>query len=120
MKRISSLLIICAGLISAAVQAPVASEQTSPARFKITARRFAFTPAEITVKRGRPVVLTLRSEDVTHGLRLRDLSVNVQVKPGATTEVRFIPDRIGDFTGHCSVFCGSGHGSMEFTVHVVE
>jgi cytochrome c oxidase subunit 2 len=120
MKRISRLLIICAGLLTVAVPTPVASAQPVSQQFQITAKRFSFTPAEITVKRGRPVVLVLKSEDVTHGLRLRDLNVNVQVKPGATSEIKFTPDKTGDFTGHCSVFCGPGHGTMEFTVHVVE
>ncbi len=120
MQRISRLLIICAGLLAVALPTQVASAQTAPQRFEVTAKRFTFTPAEITVKRGQPVVMLLRSEDVTHGLRLRDLGVNVQVKPGATTEVKFTPDKTGDFIGHCSVFCGSGHGTMEFTVHVVE
>jgi cytochrome c oxidase subunit II len=120
MKILSRLLIICAGLLIVTVPTPVASAQTVPQQFEITARRFAFTPAEITVKKGRPVVLVLRSEDVTHGLRLRDFNVNVQVKAGTAIEVKFTPDKTGDFNGHCSVFCGSGHGTMEFTVHVVE
>jgi cytochrome c oxidase subunit 2 len=43
----------------------------------------------------------------------------MKVKAGQTSQVEFTPSKIGDFTGHCSVFCGSGHGSMKFTLHVV-
>jgi cytochrome c oxidase subunit 2 len=39
---------------------------------------------------------------------------------GATSEVEFAPEKTGDFVGHCSVFCGGGHGSMMLTLHVVE
>jgi len=48
--------------------------------------------------------------------------LNVDIKVGANgiKEVQFTPDKTGDFVGHCSVFCGSGHGSMTLTLHVVE
>ena len=35
-------------------------------------------------------------------------------------ELAFTPDKTGDFVGHCSVFCGSGHGSITLTLHVTE
>jgi cytochrome c oxidase subunit 2 len=44
----------------------------------------------------------------------------VKVGKGATTEVQFTPEKTGNFVGHCSVFCGGGHGSMKLTLHVVE
>ena len=94
--------------------------QTVPQTIEITASRFAFTPGEITVKKGQPVVLVLKSTDVPHGLRFRELHQDVQIKKGETAEMRFTPDKTGDFVGHCSVFCGSGHGSMTLTLHVVE
>ena len=34
--------------------------------------------------------------------------------------MQFTPDKAGDFVGHCSVFCGSGHGGMMLTLHVVD
>jgi cytochrome c oxidase subunit II len=43
----------------------------------------------------------------------------MKVKAGETAEATFTPTKAGDFVGHCSVFCGSGHGSMVFTLHVV-
>ncbi len=92
----------------------------APHRIEITARRFAFDPGEITVKRGEPVVLVLKSADVAHGLRFRDLDVDVKVGAGGTAEVSFTPQKTGDFIGHCSVFCGSGHGSMTVKLHVVD
>ena len=85
-----------------------------------TAKRFAFTPAEITLKKGQPVVLVLKSIDVAHGLRFRDLNVEVKVGAGGTAQVEFTPQKTGDFVGHCFVFCGSGHGSMMLTMHVVD
>jgi cytochrome c oxidase subunit 2 len=72
------------------------------------------------LKKGQPVVLIVKSLDVAHGLRVRELNIDLKVKKGASSEVQFTPEKTGDFVGHCSVFCGSGHGSMKLTIHVVE
>lgn len=93
--------------------------QESPRRIEITAKQFSFEPSEITVKKGQPVVLVIKSADVAHGLRFRELNLNVKVDKGGTAELPFTPDKTGDFVGHCSVFCGSGHGEMSLTMHVV-
>lgn len=93
--------------------------QDATQRIEITAQRFNFTPGEITLKRGRPVVFALKSVDVEHGLRIREFGVNATIPPGKTVEVKFTPGKIGDFIGHCIVFCGAGHGSMELRLHVV-
>ena len=94
--------------------------QAAPHRIEVTAKRFSFDPGDLTLKKGEPVVLVLKSVDVAHGLRFRELGVEVKVNKGATSEVQFTPEKTGDFVGHCSVFCGGGHGSMKLTLHVVE
>ena len=94
--------------------------QAAPHRIEVTAMRFSFDPGDLTLKKGEPVVLVLKSVDVAHGLRFRELGVDVKVSKGATSEVQFTPEKTGDFVGHCSVFCGGGHGSMKLTLHVVE
>jgi cytochrome c oxidase subunit II len=99
---------------------PGAVPETQPRRIEITAKRFSFDPGELTLKKGEPVVLALKSVDVAHGLRFRELGVEVKAGKGATGEVQFTPEKTGDFVGHCSVFCGGGHGSMKLTLHVVE
>jgi cytochrome c oxidase subunit 2 len=118
MKRTYMLLVLFVGML-ATLSGPKVWAQAAPQRIEITAKRFAFSPGEITVKKGQPVVIVLKSEDVAHGLRFRDFNVNVKVKAGGTAEVQFTPDKTGDFIGHCSVFCGSGHGTMAMKLHVV-
>ncbi|MGA9668560.1 MAG: cupredoxin domain-containing protein [Terracidiphilus sp.] len=110
-----AMAFVTAGLCSSTAQA-----EATPQRIEITAKRFTFAPGEITLKKGQPVVLVLKSADVAHGIRIRELNVDVKVGKGGTAEVHFTPDKTGDFVGHCSVFCGSGHGSMMFKIHVVE
>ena len=97
-----------------------AAALAGPRRIEVTARRTAFDPALITLKKGEPVVLILKSADVPHGLRFHELNIDIRVGKGATAEARFTPGATGDFVGHCSVFCGSGHGAMTLTIHVAD
>ena len=86
----------------------------------IVAKRFAYSPAEITVHKGQPVILELTSADVTHGLEIKELGIKTEFKKGKPAEVSFTPETVGTFTGKCSHFCGMGHGSMKLKIHVVE
>jgi cytochrome c oxidase subunit 2 len=119
MKKLVQLVLCFGVLIMGASYVNLTHAQEGPRRIEVTARRFAYDPAEITVKKGQPVVIVLKSADVAHGLRFRDLGLNVTVGANGTGQLSFTPDKTGDFVGHCSVFCGSGHGSMALTLHVV-
>jgi cytochrome c oxidase subunit II len=92
----------------------------APRKIDITAKRFGYEPAEITMKKGEPVVLELTSQDVTHGLKFKEMNLNAKIDKKKTTELAFTPDEAGDFVGHCSVFCGAGHGGMALKIHVTE
>lgn len=94
--------------------------QSAQHRVEVHVKRFAFTPNEATVKRGQPVLLVLTSEDANHGLRFRQLNIDLHAEKGKSAQVQFTPEMAGDFIGHCSVFCGAGHGGMTFTLHVVD
>jgi cytochrome c oxidase subunit 2 len=48
------------------------------------------------------------------------LGIEIKVPRGGSTQIQFTPDKVGDFVGHCSVFCGSGHGTMTLTLRVVD
>ena len=96
------------------------STSLSTRHVEVTAKRFSFEPSTITLKKGQPVVLVLKSLDVSHGLRIRELNIDVKASKGSTSEARFTPQTAGEFVGQCSVFCGTGHGSMKLTVEVVE
>ncbi|WP_263381609.1 cupredoxin domain-containing protein [Granulicella arctica] len=96
------------------------SHAQGPRRVEITAKRFTFSPAEITLKKNEQVTILLTSEDVDHGLKFKDLNIVLKVKKGQTSETSFTPTQAGTFVGQCAMFCGSGHGSMKMTLHVTE
>ena len=115
---ISSSFAILAGYAAARTHDPKTSHD--PQTITIRASRFAFNPNEITVKKGEPVKVVIQSEDVSHGLVVEDLGIRTEVKKGQSATITFTPETAGTFGGKCAHFCGSGHGSMTLTVHVVE
>ena len=79
---------------------------------RVTARKFVFTPNEIALKRGEPVVIELATEDVFMGFNVPELNVRSDIVPGKVMRLALTPDRAGTFTFLCDVFCGDGHESM--------
>jgi cytochrome c oxidase subunit 2 len=85
---------------------------------KVSAKRFDYTPALLKLKKGERVVLELTSADVVMGFNLPDFNVRGDMIPGKVTRVEFTPDKAGDFTFLCDIFCGSGHEEMHGILRV--
>ena len=102
-----------------AVMCTSSARPASPRRIEVSAKRFVFEPAEITLRKGEAVDLVLTSKDVAHGVRVRELNLDLHADKGKTAEETITPTVTGTFVGHCSVFCVSGHGQMTLTIHVV-
>jgi cytochrome c oxidase subunit II len=92
----------------------------NPQSVEVAARCFSFSPSEITVKKGVPVMIRITSHDVTHGLVLEAFGVWTQVKKGQSRILTLTPAETGTFEGKCAHFCGKGHRSMTLTLHVVD
>ena len=84
----------------------------------ITAKRFEFSPKEITIKMGETVKLQLKSEDVTHGFYVEALGLDEDIEAGKITEVSLTPQARGKYTTICNYLCGAGHGNMKMTITV--
>ncbi len=87
---------------------------------RITAKRFEYSPKDITVKKGVPVVLEFTSQDRMHGFSCPGLKIRGDVRPGKVTQVRFVPQTARPYLFHCDNFCGSGHEGMTGTITVTE
>jgi cytochrome c oxidase subunit II len=101
-------------LATAAV--PAGAEQV----VHMTAKKFEYTPSQITLKKGVPVVLEITALDRDHGFKVPALGVRADLKSGQVTRVRIVPDRTGTFEFRCDVFCGSGHEDMSGEIVVVD
>jgi len=119
MRKAALVTLMLCGM---AVFSLAASAQASGQQkvIEITAKRFEFSPNNLTLKKGEPVVLRLTSADVTHGFFSRDIKVDELIEPGKPVEVAVNPQKAGTFTVICHHFCGAGHGNMKMTVTVVE
>ncbi len=85
---------------------------------EVKASRYKFEPDPIVVKLGEKVRLLVKSTDVTHGLAIADLKINISVLAGEIKAAEFVADKKGVFHMHCSVYCGPGHGHMHGTIVV--
>ena len=96
--------------------------ETQPAErvIRISARKFEFTPSEITLRKDEPVVLELTATDEIMGFKCTALDVRTDIVPGKVVRLRIVPARAGKFTFFCDVFCGEGHEDMDGTITVVE
>jgi cytochrome c oxidase subunit 2 len=107
-------LLAVVGRIAVQVQA-----QPKPRIIRITARKFTYEPAELTLKLNEAVVFQLTTQDVVMGFSVPDFATRATILPGQVTEVPLTPTKVGEFTFLCDVFCGSGHENMEGTLRVV-
>ena len=87
---------------------------------QITAKRFEYSPKEITLKKGVPAVLEFTSLDRLHGFDCPGLKLRMDIRPGKVNTLRFTPDKAGTFPFHCDNFCGSGHEGMRGAIIVTE
>jgi len=111
----AALLALAAGLGLAGSGVRAAEE---PKVIAVTAKRFEFSPKELTLKVGETVRLQLTTEDVTHGFFAKPLGIDEVIVPGKTTEVVVTPRTAGRYTTICDHFCGAGHGGMKMTIVV--
>lgn len=112
-NAICMLSVAVAGTVAAGIVVAQGTKQSSKERvIKIVAQRFSYTPSDIVVKKGQPVVLELTSLDFVHGFKIPDLDLRADIPPGKVTRVRITPRTVGVYDFLCDNFCGAGHEEM--------
>ena len=122
-KIVSTILLagVCEiGLVGVPAMTNLSRASDNPKVIEITAKKFEFTPNEITLKKGEPVILRLTSSDRVHGFMSKPLKIDTDIPDDTTKDVAVTPDTAGDFTVICDHYCGTGHGGMNMKVTVVE
>jgi len=89
------------------------AQADEPRVIEITARRFAFEPAEIDATVGERLQLVVRSADGVHGLEIKKLKIKKEVpRGGEPVTIDFTATSEGTFPILCSEYCGKGHNDM--------
>ena len=120
MRRILTAIGAAAAFLAIAAATATIGASPDPQVIHLTVHRFAYNKTAITVKKGTPVVIEIASLDVLHGFSLPDFGVRADVEPGKVARVTFTPDKAGDFTYLCDIFCGSGHENVHGILTVTE
>jgi cytochrome c oxidase subunit 2 len=116
-RLLAVFVLLAAGIFAFNV---LAADQTVQV-IKITAKKFEYSPNEITIKAGVPVILEFTSLDRVHGFTIPDLGgVRATIEPGKVTQVRIMAPKAGTYEFHCDLFCGEGHEGMTGKIIVTE
>lgn len=75
---------------------------------------------ELHIPLGRPVRLTMTSQDVIHSFYVPAFRVKQDVLPGRYTSLWFEPTRVGRYHLYCAEYCGTNHSTMGGWVTVME
>ncbi|MDX1521045.1 MAG: cytochrome c oxidase subunit II [Anaerolineae bacterium] len=75
---------------------------------------------ELHVPVGRPVKLTMTSQDVIHSFFIPAFRLKQDVLPGRFTTLWFEATRTGEFHLFCAEYCGTEHARMGGTVIVMD
>ena len=91
-----------------------------------------FTPRDMVLPKGKPVLLRIRARDVLHSVFAPHFRLKMDAVPGMPTQFWFVPTKTTeemrvetgnpDFTYEiaCTEICGRGHFSMRLQVVVLE
>lgn len=96
-RAVPSLLLLLMLLAFTGVAA-AASEEPLHREIKITAKKNAFEPNKITLRKGERVRLIVTSVDADCGVAIGELGVHLKVRKDATETVEFSTDKEGKFT----------------------
>ena len=115
-----SIRVAIACVVTLGASALLAAPPAEPRLIEVTARRFAFEPAEIQVAVGEPVRLMVRSADGVHGIEIKKVKVNKMIpRGGDPVVINFTAKEAGRFPIMCSEYCGDEHDNMRGMLVVV-
>lgn len=75
---------------------------------------------ELHVPVGKPIKLTMTTEDVLHSFYIPAFRIKKDVVPGLYTSLWFEATKVGQYHLFCAEYCGNQHSGMIGTVHVME
>jgi cytochrome c oxidase subunit 2 len=119
-RNMIMLLLALAPMAAGTAGRHVKGDVADVKQFNVTASRFQFDPATITVVEGDRVRLRLHSIDRPHAFAIKAFRVKALIpRAGEAINVEFVADRAGSFDFTCAEYCGTGHARMKGRLVVV-
>ena len=75
--------------------------------------------SELVLPANREVDLTIRAQDVIHGLSIPELRLKQNAVPGQPIHIHFTPTTPGTYAILCTQLCGLGHYRMNATLRIL-
>ncbi len=75
---------------------------------------------ELHVPTGRPIKLTMATEDVIHSFFIPAFRIKKDVVPGRYSDIWFQATKPGNYHLFCAEYCGNSHSAMIGWIHVME
>lgn len=117
---VHTAILLCIATAGLALALRAGADAGDERVIKIVAKKFNYTPDLISLEKGEPVTLEFTSLDFTHGFKVPDLGLRVDLPPGHPVLVHLVPEKTGRFLFLCDNFCGSGHEEMNGVIVVTE
>ena len=112
MKRVVLLaVVLCLGVAGCNKKQP-------DVRIQVVMKKYEIQPAEIRVKKGQMVELTVSTADVQHGFYVPDLGIKEPVQRNRPAVIVFEAKQAGTFPVRCNIICGPGHDDMQAKIIV--
>ncbi len=119
---IPAVILLAVAVPTIATIFDLAKEPENPVRVTVIGHQFwweyryddlgVVTANELRMPVGRPVELTLNSNDVIHSYWIAPLAGKTDVVPGRNNRMSFSADEPGEYIGQCTEFCGDSHANM--------
>ncbi|MCL6515705.1 hypothetical protein [Alicyclobacillus sp.] len=88
-------------------------------KVNVQASNWKWTLDQTTFKVGVPVDFRVQATEGAHGFSIAGTNINRTVAQGQDpVDVVWTPDKPGTYTIQCSVYCGTGHGTMQTQITV--
>ena len=111
-------ILILAGILLA-VGAPLIFWTRTPLIHARMAEMGGWNPDVLKAEVGKPLHLSLTSDDVVHGFAIGQMNMEApDVEPGKVTDVTLTFDKPGTYTFYCTRWCGVNHWRMRGTIEV--
>ena len=101
---------------SIAAESPTPSPE--PVTVTVIATDFDWEISQSTFKVDQQIIFQIMSNEGHHGFGLSGTSINVELPAKDTVTITWIPEKPGTYTIRCTLYCGTGHGSMRTTIKV--